>query len=173
MMAHLLKLLPSPLSRLAVGGITVAFILGMTFLKGATWERNHWELKAAIAEAELLRAVERAARINDRVSYQYMDRWHTVIEKGKTIIKEVPRYVTEQADVSCPIPRGFVWLHDAAASHHALPGAASDPDGVAAGLTLSAVAGTVSENYTTCQGIREQLIALQGWALQVSAPGPP
>ena len=173
MIALLLKLLPSPLSRLALGGITVAFLLGMTFLKGATWERHRWELRAAIAEAGMLQAVARAARINDHVSYQYMDRWHTVVEKGKTIIKEVPRYVTKQADVSCLIPRGFVWLHDAAAGHQALPGAADNPDEIAAGLALSTVAVTIGENYTTCQATREQLMALQAWASEVSAPGPP
>ena len=67
-----------------------------------------------------------------------------------------------QADAACTINRGFVRLHDAAAAGE-LPEPARDADAAAAGITLSAVAGTVAANYQTCHENAEQLRALQVW----------
>ena len=67
-----------------------------------------------------------------------------------------------QADLSGP-DRGLVRLHDAAAAGD-LPESARDADAVAAGIALSAVAGTVAANYQICHENAEQLRALQGWA---------
>ena len=51
-------------------------------------------------------------------------------------------------------------LHDAAAAGE-LPEPARDADAAAAGIALSAVAGTVAANYQTCHENAEQLRALQ------------
>ena len=73
-----------------------------------------------------------------------------------------------QADAACTINRGFVRLHDAAAAGE-LPEPARDADAAAAGIALSAVAGTVAANYQTCHENAEQLRALQGWVSEVRA----
>jgi hypothetical protein len=93
---------------------------------------------------------------------QYVDRIRVVREKGVAVIKEVPVYVPAQADAACTINRGFVRLHDAAAAGE-LPEPARDADAPAAGIALSAVAGTVAANYQTCHENAEQLRALQVW----------
>jgi hypothetical protein len=72
-----------------------------------------------------------------------------------------------QADAACTINRGFVRLHDAAAGE--LPEPARDADATAAGLALSAVAGTIAANYQTCHENAEQLRALQAWVTETSA----
>jgi hypothetical protein len=59
-----------------------------------------------------------------------------------------------------------VRLHDAAAAGR-LPEPARDADAAAAGIALSAVAGTVAENYTACRANAEQLSALQSWILDM------
>ncbi len=96
---------------------------------------------------------------------KYVDRVQVVRARAETIIKEVPVYVPAQADADCVINRGFVRLHDAAAAGDpGLPDPAGDPDAAPAGVALSTVAETVADNYGTCHQVREQLIALQGWA---------
>jgi hypothetical protein len=76
--------------------------------------------------------------------------------------------VPVQADAACTINRGFVRLHDAAAAGE-LPEPARDADAAAAGIALSAVAGTVAANYQTCHENAEQLRALQAWVREMLA----
>ena len=113
---------------------------------------------------------ERQAQATVKVVTQYVDRVRVVREKGDTIIKEVPVYVPVQADAACTINRGFVRLHDAAAAGE-LPEPARDADAAAAGIALSAVAGTVATNYQTCHENAEQLRVLQAWIAEVAAAG--
>ena len=72
-----------------------------------------------------------------------------------------------QADAACTINRGFVRLHDAAATGE-LPEPARDADAAAADIALSAVAGTLAANYQTCHENAEQLRALQAWVSEMA-----
>ncbi|MDF5949237.1 hypothetical protein P4129_27245 [Pseudomonas aeruginosa] len=110
---------------------------------------------------------QRQAEATVKVVTQYIDRVRIVREKGEAIIKEVPVYVPVQADAACTINRGFVRLHDAAAAGE-LPEPARDADAAAAGIALSAVAGTVAANYQTCHENVEQLRALQAWVNEMT-----
>ena len=82
----------------------------------------------------------------------------------------IPAYVTLQADAGCTVPAGFRLLHDAAAS--GVPPAA-EPAGKSAdapsGLTLSAVADTVTTNYGICHETAARLKGWQDWWAGVSA----
>lgn len=121
------------------------------------------ETKAAAAQAraDSLESQLEDARGNVKVVTQFVDRIQTIREVGRTIEREVPVYVTQQADAACVIPRGFVQLHDAAATGVPTAGSPVDPDAPAAGLALSAVAETVAGNYTSCHETAAQLKALQ------------
>ena len=57
-------------------------------------------------------------------------------------------------------------LHDAAATGE-LPEPTRDAGAAAAGIALSAVAGTVVANYQTCHENAEQLRALQVWVREM------
>ncbi|MCY1204523.1 hypothetical protein D9M68_484900 [compost metagenome] len=92
---------------------------------------------------------------------EYVDRVQTIRVKGDTIIKEVPRYVTVQADAGCTVPAGFVRLHDAAATGGVLGPSAGDADAAPSGVALSAVGSTLVGNYTDSYANAEQLSALQ------------
>jgi hypothetical protein len=99
---------------------------------------------------------------------KYVDRIQVIKSKTQTIIKEVPKYVTIQADADCIINAGFVRLHNHAATS-TIPDGARDTDAAPSGVALSTVAETVAGNYGTCHENAEQLRALQSWVLAMSA----
>ncbi len=148
--------------------LLAAALIGFGWIKGASHAQAQWD--AAIQQQTLQAAVvrERQAQATVKVVTKYVDRVRVVREKGDIIIKEVPVYVPVQADAACTINRGFVRLHDAAAAGE-LPEPARDADASAAGLALSAVAGTVAANYQTCHENAEQLSALQAWVGEMAA----
>ena len=123
------------------------------------------EARAAAAEttARRLQGELDQAALSEKVVIRYVDRVRVVREVGATITKEIPVYVTAKADAACPIPAGFVRVHDAAAQGVPLGEPAGDPEAPAPGVTLSAVADTVAGNYTACHETGTQLTELQAW----------
>lgn len=85
----------------------------------------------------------------------------------KTLIEEVPVYVTPAADAQCVVPSGFVRLHDAAAS--GVPAAAGGPVDAASGVPLSAVASTVAENYGIAYEWRAEALGWRTWYAEQKA----
>lgn len=80
----------------------------------------------------------------------------------KTIVREVNNYVTPLSVRACPVPLGFVRMHDAAAQNRLpeAPGLDVDAPG---GVDLAEVTETVAENYGTCHEWRDQITALIDW----------
>lgn len=117
---------------------------------------------AAISTQRELADQLEAAKASEHIVTRYVDRVRVVHERRATITKEIPVYVTAQADAACSVPVGFVRVHDAAAAND-LPGPAGVTDAQPSGLALSTVAGTVVDNYATCHAAIEQLNALQSW----------
>lgn len=158
-------------TRLIILLALIALLVG-----GCVWQ----EQRVSIARTERKQALEaKAAAIAERDSarastktvVEYVDRVQIVREAGATITREIPIYVTEKADATCVIPAGFVRLHDAAASGNPAGSPTADPDAPAAGVTLSDIAGTVADNYTSCHATAAQLSALQDW-IDLHAPEP-
>ena len=154
-----MTLIPWPYRLLALAALAAALI-ATGWLKGAGHVQTKWD--AAIQQQALQTATarERQAQAAVKVVTEYVDRIRVVREKGDTIVKEVPVYVPVQADAACSINRGFVRLHDATAAGD-LPESAGSADAAPAGIALSAVAATVSDNYQRCHENAEQLRALQ------------
>jgi hypothetical protein len=166
-----MSLIPWPYRWLALV-LLAAALIGFGWIKGAGHVQAQWD---AIVQKQTLQVAairERQAQATVKVVTQYVDRVRVVREMGETIIKEVPVYVPVQADAACTINRGFVRLHDAAAAGE-LPEPARDADAAAAGIALSAVAGTVAANYQTCHENAEQLRALQSWISNMPAKNIP
>ncbi len=159
-------MIPWPYRWLALAALAVVLI-SFGWVKGAGHVQARWD---AVVQQQTLHAAvvqKRQAEATVKVVTEYVDRVRVVREKGDTIIKEVPVYVPVQADAACTINRGFVRLHDAAAAGK-LPEPARDADAAAAGVALSAVAGTVAANYQTCHENTEQLRALQTWIREMA-----
>ncbi|MBN5012500.1 hypothetical protein JY406_07825 [Stenotrophomonas maltophilia] len=125
------------------------------------------DLASANAEKKDLASKLELAQSTTRVVTEYVDRVQVVHERAATITKEVPVYVTPNADAACSVPVGFVQLHDAAAAGIPPAGSAGDPDAPATGVTLSAVAETTAGNYSQYHAAAEQVTALQQLAIQL------
>ncbi len=79
-------------------------------------DRANAALASANAEKKDLAGKLELAKGTTRVVTQYVDRVQVVRERGDTITKEIPVYVTPTADAACAVPVGFVRIHDAAAA---------------------------------------------------------
>lgn len=126
----------------------------------------------ALADVTRLTAELDQARKSERIVVRYVDRVQVIRERGKTITKEIPVYVTVESDARCSVPAGFVWLHDAAAANVPLGEPAGDPDAPAAGVALSTVAETVAGNYGIAHELRAQVIGLQEYVASLEEACP-
>lgn len=140
-------------------------VFAFGFHRGASNVRADWNADVAARQLALADAEARAANITTKIVTQYVDRVRVIREKGQTIVKEVPVYVTPKADAACVVPRGFVRVHDGAARNQP-PGAPEATDDAAAGIALSTVAEVTADNYRTYHEVAEQLRALQQWVAE-------
>jgi hypothetical protein len=133
------------------------------------WREAAHGLKAAKAEVrastQVVASTQHAAAITQDVGQAVEVRQDAVRTITREILKEVPVYVTVQADRQCSVPVGFVRLHDAAAqgAAPALPDRAGQSADDPSGLALSAVAATVTDNYGVANELREQVLGWQAW----------
>ena len=163
------------------GVLAVVVIAGLVYALGWVGGAGHELDRAKQLETKQLRQAfeqgQALGTVRDRVVTEYVDRVQVIEKTGRTIIKEVPVYVSEAADRACTVPAGFVRLHDAAAASVPPSGSAGPADERAAPVALSAVAATVAGNYTDCHANAEQLRQLQAYVREhakvVSAGSPP
>ncbi|MGU2118659.1 hypothetical protein ACSEN8_03465 [Pseudomonas aeruginosa] len=87
----------------AVGVLCAALIILWLRLDVVSMQRDQAQKAASDAVAKLI--------LNDRTVTQYVDRIQYVEQAAKTIVKEIPVYVTLEADASCDVS-GFVRLHN-------------------------------------------------------------
>ncbi|MNL51603.1 hypothetical protein D3C87_1747140 [compost metagenome] len=117
----------------------------------------------ALKASEAARDQEhKAIAVTDAVATKHETAVVQIRTVYRDIVKEVPTYVTAQADAACVVPVGFVRFHDAAAAGR-FPDSAGLADEAPSGIALSAVAAAVGENYGTYAEVSRQLIDLQDW----------
>lgn len=114
----------------ALGALVVA-VWGRGWLRGAAHADARHEALRMQAEAVTLAHAADMARRADEITLAYITQTRTVREKGATIIREVTRYVTPDADAACPTD-GLVRVLNAAARNE-LPSAAGSPSTAPAG----------------------------------------
>lgn len=83
--------------------------------------RDDWEAATAKQEAAALAHAMELAKRADEITLAYITQTRTIREKGATIVREVTRYVTPDADAACPTD-GLVRVLNAAARNE-LPSA--------------------------------------------------
>lgn len=158
-----------PLPWRIIGALAVsAALVGAGWRAGADRVQARWDAERA---AQAVAAARHAARIADAgqdAASQFATSALATQQRTVEIIKKVPVYVTAQADADCTVPAGFVRLHDAAAADVSAAQPATGADDAPAGIALSAVAGTVAENYSACHQTAAQLIQLQGWVKKIT-----
>lgn len=164
----LMKFLPSILKYGVVVLVAIA-LLSAAYLKGVDHTEAKWAAKQAEVVAAYSQENARLAALKSRVDIQYRDKIVEVTKVGKTIVKEVPVYITAEHDSKCNINGGFVELHDAAAAHRLpSPSPTREFNETVTGPRLSDVGRTVVNNYNTYHEVRTQCAALQDWARELS-----
>jgi len=139
-------------------------VLLLATLAVIAWQRYQTadlSSRLARAQADTWTALFEAstARLDVKIVTQYVDRVRVIHDTTHTLHQEIPTYVTPATDHAFPLPRGFVRVHDAAATGE-LPGPAGATDATASDVTASEAAGVIAANYGTCLQIREQLNAV-------------
>jgi len=103
---------------------------------GAAWSANRAQAKAealrAKQEAAALVHMQELAKRADEITLVYLTQTRTIRERGQTIVREVPKYVTATDDAACVVPAGFVGLLNAAARNE-LPKPSISPDAAVTG----------------------------------------
>ncbi len=137
---------------------------GVVFYFGSLWYwGNHqagkvqaeWDESVKRGNKVVKVLKEKQVQIVKVVEIKYKDKIKVIHEKGKTIIREIPKFIP--AD-TCELPGGFRLLHDAAATGSE-PDATGLPD--AATVPVRTAAETISKNYETCHATAARLVSLQ------------
>lgn len=136
------------------------------------WGDNRYEqgrLDLLAEQAKEAAKIEDAQEaVTERVVIEYRDRVQVIREKGDTIIKEVPVYVTVKDDSACTINNGFVRLWNDANKGEVSESPAG-ADGAPSGVVLSDVATQKAVEAKLCRETEQRLISLQDWILQQQA----
>lgn len=167
-------------------GLALALAVGLALGSYTGWTANGWRLNARIERivsihAETVRIAQaRAADIEHKAALASAEADRKLTEaqeririETRTILKEVPVYVTAETDVRYALPVGLVRLHDDAATGGRLPNlpdATIQPDAASgfadpSPVRASQLAAVIAENYGTCRIDQARLNALQNWLL--------
>lgn len=161
-------LIPAPYRWLALAFL-VAAACAVAWFKGAAHVHDQWDLENAKRDKAIAERQVRVANAVATVVTRYVDRVQIVREAGETIIKEVPTYVTEDADRRAPVPAGFVRLWNGA-NRGELPAPDGAADATASPVVLSDIAAQHGREARQCRETEEQLISLQDAVREAFAP---
>jgi len=142
--------------------VSIIVLVFGVYMEGGISNQEKWEAKVAEAKLEMAKKETASAEVTTKVITKYVTKIEVVKEKGNEIIKQVPVYITKDADAKCDVPNGFVVLHDSA-SRNEVPDPTRKVDAGTSEVKISGVATTVTENYTTYHQVAEQLKSLQEW----------
>ncbi len=123
----------------------------------------HYKAQLAIAHAELTQAQYKLAT---RVEIQYRDRIKIIKEKGDTLIKEIPIYVTQADAAHFGVNVGFVHHYNAAFTGEPA-GPSSKSDREPAHISLAEIAKIHAHNASACLQWREQALGLRAFYKQL------
>lgn len=168
--------LATPLGRWCAGVLGGVALLA-AIAGGVAWLRIHWinegVAQEKLAEAQRLTAakpaIERVEKGGADITAKTEQHTQVATERIRIVyrdlIKEVPTYVTPEADRRCDLPLGFVGLHDqAAAGLPQVSAPAVDLRDAPSGIPLSAAAGVIVGNYGVAYQWRERAVACETWA---------
>jgi hypothetical protein len=142
--------------------IGTILLIGSVYLYGGYGTEMKWRAEAAKLKADMDRKIALSEKNSKQIVTKYVTKTKVIKEKGDVIIKEVPKFITKDADANCVVPKSFVLLHDSAAKNE-IPDSSKGVDGTASGTKLSAIGETITINYNNYHQLSERLKALQDW----------
>ncbi|KAG0296954.1 hypothetical protein BGZ97_004385 [Linnemannia gamsii] len=116
-----------------------------------------------MAHAQLTQAQYKLAT---RVEIQYRDRIKVIKEKGDTLIKEIPAYVTQADAAHFGVNVGFVRHYNAAFTRESA-GPAAQSDREPASISLTEIAKIHAHNASACLQWREQALGFREFYKQL------
>jgi len=162
-----------PLTYLKIGASVVALLAA-----GAVgYELGHTQylhLQTQVAQqatksatTEVIRIVK-AQAVSTQVAQEDADQQAQVRTVTQTIVKEVPKYVTQTVYADRVVhdgglPVGFVWNHNQAASGDPTPAPTGTDLDAPSGVDLSALANTIADNYGLYHSCRASLSHWEEW----------
>jgi hypothetical protein len=157
--------------RLPAQILGVVLVTGSVWLEGGLYNQANWQDQIAAQKQEIARLYAASKEVTIKTVNKYIERTRIVKEKADVIVKEIPKYITQEHDSKCAIPVAAIVLHDAAAKNE-LPDTARLADDRTSDVTLSRLLDTTALNYGTFYEVREQLKALQDWVRDQKALNP-
>lgn len=132
-----------------------AGLMGFGYVKGD--EHGTEKLTDYIGKQakETVRTQGMREKIVSKIEIKYRDRVRVIFEKGQTIVKEVPVYVTKEDDAGCTVPLGFVREFNAAWSGEPA-GSPVQSDRGASGVPLSEASAADANNAAACLTYKAQ-----------------
>lgn len=143
-------------------GLLIITVISTAYFKGRSDVQVKWDLANEQTAKQIAELQAKQAEVTTKVVTEYITKVQTVKQKGDTIVKYVDRYITQEQDSNCVIGNNVVSLHDAAAENR-IPTTAEVTDAGASEVKISELTKAVTDNYGTCNQIREQVIGLQNW----------
>lgn len=149
--------------QLVAGALALGLLLGGT----GTWRVMSWHQQAQQVQVvtKTIKQIQYQDRVTEKVVTKYLAVQASAIEHTKTLIQEVPIYVTPEADARCVVNLGTVRLWERAVGGP-IPDAAAGPDDAPSGLACSDLAKAVGEVAGQYDLTSNQLTALQDWVRQ-------
>jgi hypothetical protein len=142
--------------------IGAILLIGSVYLYGGYGTEMKWRKVAAELKADMDKKVALSEKNSKQIVTKYVTKTKVIKEKGDVIIKEVPKFITKDADANCVVPKSFVLLHDSAAKNE-VPDSSKGVDGTTSGTKLSTIGETITINYNNYHQLSERLKALQDW----------
>lgn len=122
----------------------------------------------SLMQATAVKVHEASTKITTQVITKYVPQVQYIRGKTQTIIKEVPKYVTQKDNSACTIPNSFVWLWNNS-NQVQLPGDTPSIPGGASLIVLSDVATEHATEAGICLANEARIRATTEWLRQQKA----
>lgn len=158
----------SIITKIGIIVVLIAAIIAAFFVYGSVrYDDGVSDTKAAsklqVAKTDII-----SGKVTAQVETKYIDRVQIIHDKGDTIIKKVPIYVTKQDDTKCIINVGFVRLWNNANGMQ-VPDPTSFINETPSDVVLTDIATQHAKEAELTHQTEEQLISLQDWIRQQQA----
>ena len=139
----------------------VLCFLGLWWFGHSRYESGYRDAVAkSIVHAQKVVKIQR--EVTTKVVTKYVPQLRVVYERGATITKKVPVYVTVKDNRKCVVNTGFVQLWNSANSMH-VPNTPTAVDETPSPVKLSEIAAEHARESTVCAATQLQLTTLQEW----------
>lgn len=158
-------LLPSWMKTALYGAIALLAVFVSVWLYGEHRYHQGEAYETSLMKLTEAKVQKASAVVTTQVITKYVPQVQYIQGKTRTIIKEVPKYVTQKDDSACPIPNSFVWLWNSA-NQVQLPGDSPTVPGTASNIVLSNVAAQHAAETGICLANEARIRATTEWLKQ-------